>query len=102
LGGGFVGTTDGELHETIFRLPLDSPQSREGWFNREFLNPNGHPVFRSGLRVNAELQPVDEEGRLLYENLFITGSSLAGSDTLVERSFDGVALATGYAIGKKI
>jgi anaerobic glycerol-3-phosphate dehydrogenase len=52
--------------------------------------------------VDAHLRPADENGQALYENLFAAGTGLAGGDFLVERSFDGVALATGFAVGRKV
>jgi glycerol-3-phosphate dehydrogenase subunit B len=102
LGGGFVGTAEGELRESIFGLALDAPERRDGWFSHEFLDPHGQPLFRSGIRVDAHLRPADENGQALYENLFAAGTGLAGGDFLVERSFDGVALATGFAVGRKV
>jgi glycerol-3-phosphate dehydrogenase subunit B len=100
LGGGFASGYEGELRETIFGIPLQAPQGREAWFGRDFLDPGGHPIFRSGVAVDASLHAVDERGRVLYENLFAAGTGLAGADFLVERSFDGVALGTGFAVGK--
>ena len=102
FGGGFIGNPQGELLETIFGLPLAAPDGRDRWFSQEFLDPQGHPLFRSGLRVDANLKPVDESAQVLHENLFSAGTCLSGADYLVERSFEGVALATGFTVGKNV
>jgi anaerobic glycerol-3-phosphate dehydrogenase B subunit len=102
LGGGYFGTHQGELRETIFGLPLEAPESRDQWFSREFLDPLGHPLFQSGLRVDASFRPLDGSGQARFGNLFAAGTGLAGADFLQERSFEGVALATGFKVGNLV
>ncbi|MBL1127118.1 MAG: glycerol-3-phosphate dehydrogenase subunit GlpB [Chloroflexi bacterium] len=100
LGGGIVTNHAGEVCEVVFNLPLRHPENRLEWFRRDFLDKQGHPIYRSGVSVNENFQPMD--GRVLYQNLYAAGSTLAGFEAIRERSFDGVALATGYAVGNLV
>jgi glycerol-3-phosphate dehydrogenase subunit B len=102
LGGGITADHAGQVREVIFDLPLDTPESQLDWFRRDFMNAQGHPIYRSGVMVDDTLRPVDADRRALYENLFAAGTTLAGCDPIRERSFDGVALATGYAAGNLV
>jgi glycerol-3-phosphate dehydrogenase subunit B len=102
LGGGFNSDMNGRVWEVILDLPLTIPQDRGEWFDSRFLSTSGHPVFKGGVMVNDDLQPIGEDGKLLYENLWATGHLLAGADSIVERSIEGIALASGIAAGKVI
>jgi glycerol-3-phosphate dehydrogenase subunit B len=101
LGGGLTTNFEGEIREVIFNLPVVAPGSRLDWFQREFVTKIGHPIYQAGLRVNEQLQPVAENGRPLYNNLYAVGCTLASCDVIRERSLEGVALATGYNVGRK-
>jgi glycerol-3-phosphate dehydrogenase subunit B len=101
LGNGIVADREGNLREVVLGLPLAAVPAREDWFAAEFLAPGGHPIYRAGVEVNTYLQPVDAAEHVLYENLCAAGSTLAHNDTLRERSFEGVALATGYLAGQQ-
>jgi glycerol-3-phosphate dehydrogenase subunit B len=96
-GGGIRGFADGRLVDTALDLPLQAPVGRGQWFSRRFLDPAGHAVFRSGVRVDAQFRPLDAAGRVVYDNLTVAGGQLAGCDPLREGSLEGTALATGYA-----
>ena len=52
------------------------------------------PAIRSklaGIRTDAKLRPVDGRGKVVFENVAIVGSMLAGQRYLAERCGDGVA-----------
>lgn len=102
LGGGITTNHKGVVREVIFNLPLQAPQNRLDWFQRDFMDSQGHAIYRSGVMVNAHFQPTDGNGRALYQNLYAAGTTLAGCDVIRERSFDGVALATGFAVGQRV
>ena len=102
LGGGFNSDHTGRVWETIFDLPLTVPQAAQQLVSPRFLDEQGHPVFQGGVKVNPALQPVDGDGNLCYANLWATGGALAGCDSIVERSLEGVALASGLAVGRKL
>ncbi|MCB9139137.1 MAG: glycerol-3-phosphate dehydrogenase subunit GlpB [Caldilineaceae bacterium] len=101
LGGGFMSDHTGRIWETVFDLPLTTPQSRSQWFRPAFLAPDGHPVFQGGVRVNAAFQPVDAQGAPCFANLHVVGGALAGCDPLAERSLEGLAIATGMNLLKE-
>jgi glycerol-3-phosphate dehydrogenase len=99
LGGGFIQTQRYQPVEAVFGLPLSYPADPRCWFEDDFLAPEGHPFFQSGILVNADFQPVDRRGEIIYENLFAVGNLYANCDALVERSMEGIALVSGYVVG---
>jgi anaerobic glycerol-3-phosphate dehydrogenase len=84
----------------IFGLPINMPTDSSGWFRREFLHPQGHPIFSAGISVDRDFQP-QASGKRIYENLYAAGIGLAGCDAIRERSLEGVALVTGRLAGLK-
>jgi glycerol-3-phosphate dehydrogenase subunit B len=102
LGGGITADHDGHVREVVLDLPLNAAPDRSAWFRRGFLDPSGHPIYQAGLAVNAAFQPVNEEGQVLYQNLHAAGTTLAQCEALRERSLEGVALVSGYLVGKQI
>jgi glycerol-3-phosphate dehydrogenase subunit B len=102
LGSGFNSDADGRVWEVILDLPLTTPQDRSEWFDGRFLSPGGHPVYTGGVMVNKDFQPVAGDGTLLYDNLWVSGHMLAGSDPILERSMEGIAIVSGIAAGKAI
>ena len=97
LGGGFGSDFTGRVQEVIFDLPLDVPQKRSEWFHPDFLAPEGHAVFRGGLRVGHDFRPLDADGQVVFENLWASGNLLTDSDPVSERSMEGIAIATALA-----
>jgi glycerol-3-phosphate dehydrogenase subunit B len=99
LGGGIVTDHHGAVREQIFDLPTSAPQSRLDWFEQDFLDPKGHPIYRAGVVVNGRFQPINDDNQPVFENVYAAGTTLAHCDPIRERSFEGVALATGFAVG---
>ncbi len=95
LGGGLVAAPDGGVRETALGLPVQAPPDRSSWFDPRVLAPQGHAVFRAGLAVNGEMQPLDARGAAVYRNVWAAGSVLAGANEWREKSHEGLALATG-------
>jgi glycerol-3-phosphate dehydrogenase subunit B len=81
---------------------LSIPQDRSDWFDSRFIGAGGHPVYKGGVMVNEDFQPVTADGALLYENLWASGHMLAGADPLMERSLEGIAITSGIAAGNGI
>ncbi len=101
LGGGMHANYDGGVSEVICDLSIQQPRNRSEWFSQKFLSPSGHPLYNSGVSVNDRLQPIiNEEGLPVYENLYVAGNLLSGGDFIQERSTDGVALVTGFYLGR--
>jgi glycerol-3-phosphate dehydrogenase subunit B len=99
-GRGIEARRDGSLVEVVADLPVsglpvagpDASRDRTAFVGERFLG--GHPIGAAGVRVDAELRPVDGDGSPLYANLRCVGGLLAGHDATVEGSREGVALAT--------
>jgi glycerol-3-phosphate dehydrogenase subunit B len=102
LGGGIASDHTGKIWDAVFNLPLCAPTKRAEWFRSKFFEPAGHPVFRGGVIVNRDFQPVDANGARVFENVFATGNVLAHADAILERSHEGIAIATGFAAGQKV
>ena len=102
LGGGTVTSFDGHAHETIFGLPIHIPESREQWFQKEFLSVDSHPIHKSGVRVDSSFRPIDLENNILYSNLLVVGNSLDSCDPIRELSMEGIALASAYKVSKSL
>jgi glycerol-3-phosphate dehydrogenase subunit B len=100
LGGGFSSDRHGRVWEVIFDLPLNAPRQRSHWFHRRFLNREGHPVFAAGVVVDENFQPLNPAGERLFSNLWAAGNLLAHSDSLQERSMEGVAVGTGIGAAR--
>jgi glycerol-3-phosphate dehydrogenase subunit B len=93
-GGGIVADDAGRLAEVVLGLPVEAPEAAE-WFSRDAFDPAGHPLEAAGIRTDADLRPVDSDGRPVFENVKVVGSLLAGQRYLRERCRDGVAIASG-------
>lgn len=98
-GGGIRTDHTGAVWETALGLPLEAPDSRAGWFASRFLDDGGQPIFRAGIAVDDRMRPT-AAGRVVYENVAVAGSALAGTDPVRERCQSGLALATGWQAGR--
>jgi len=104
FGGGVNTALDGSAREPIFGLPVAASTDRHQWFTDRFIGEHttGQPVNRFGVRVNARLKPVREDGPVIAENLFITGAQLAGFSWTDGRTGGGVALASAVSAVESI
>jgi glycerol-3-phosphate dehydrogenase subunit B len=94
--GGVQSDESGRLWEPIFDLPVVGPDGgRESWYHERLLIAGGHPIHhQTGLRVDAQMRPLDAEGAPALENVYAAGHLLAGSSPLADGCAEGVALAT--------
>jgi len=95
IGKGLTPERDG-IHESLFNLPVHQPRHREEWYAETFLSPQGHAVSRAGIETNAQFQPVDADGRVVYERLYAAGSILAHQDWMRTKSGVGLAVASAW------
>lgn len=100
IGGGLRAEPTGSLLETALGLPVQAPSGRADWFAQRFLDETGHPIFGAGIATDAQLRPLDAAGRIVYQNVVVAGSALAGFDPIREGCLEGAAIATGYAAGQ--
>lgn len=97
--GGIQSDEAGRLWEPIFGFPVSGPPSegRADWYQGRLLAEGGHAIHgQTGLRVNAQMQPLDGDGAPVLENVFAAGHLLAGFNPLTDGCAEGVALATAY------
>jgi glycerol-3-phosphate dehydrogenase subunit B len=101
LGEGITSDPHGHVFETIFNLPVSNLPTNGIWAKEQFLATEGQPIFRAGIGVNEGFAPTDEAGNPIYENLFVIGNLLSG-DFVRQRALEGVALASGFVVGKGV
>ncbi|PIX24507.1 MAG: anaerobic glycerol-3-phosphate dehydrogenase subunit B [Deltaproteobacteria bacterium CG_4_8_14_3_um_filter_45_9] len=99
IGGGLKADTE-KVFEPIFKLPVHQPRSREDWFEKNLFTGAPHPIHQAGILTDPSLQPVDERGDLILENIWVAGSILAHHHCFDEKSREGIEIATGYAAAR--
>lgn len=99
LFGGGLQTGPDRILESVFRLPVEAPKEQEKWSHETLFFTTGQPFAKFGVKTDSCLRPVDTSGRVLLENVFVAGRTLAGYDYCQEKSGNGVALATAYRAG---
>ncbi|HFQ93509.1 MAG TPA: glycerol-3-phosphate dehydrogenase subunit GlpB [Anaerolineae bacterium] len=102
LGGGIYASYKGGVQEVVFDLPVNAPDNHLDWFYTDFMDKRGHPIYQTGISVNEQFQPVNGSEQPLLSNLFAAGATLAHCEPVRERSFEGIALATGYVVGSRV
>jgi len=102
FGGGIQTDADGQVWESIFGLPVVAEINRHKWFAKNFVSPQGQPVDHFGIKVNEQLNPVDDSNTPLATNLYIVGASIAGAEWTRSRTGDGVAVTTATKAVKQI
>lgn len=86
-----------KITEPLFGLPVNQPEERSLWHERDFFSPAGHRINRAGIEIDARFRPVVQSGQPAYENLYAAGSILAHQDWMREKCGAGLAIATAYA-----
>lgn len=102
LGGGIKTGNNGYAQETIFGFGISNTLPRSLWLQNRFLGDSGHPIFRTGVKVNHAFQPIGDAAEVIYDNLFATGSALGNCDPIRERSLEGIALATSFSLSERL
>ena len=82
--------------EPIFNLPVFFPTGAENWSNQQLFSDKPQGFATTGIFTNENLNPVDEDGKVLFENLHVVGANLGGVDKIFERSTGGIAIASAY------
>jgi glycerol-3-phosphate dehydrogenase subunit B len=96
-GHGIEARRDGSLVETVAGLPVAGFPERTGFLADRFLGD--HPLGAAGVRVDAELRPLGDDGPAL-EGIRCAGGLLADHDPTVEGSREGVALASAARLAE--
>ncbi|WP_017531542.1 anaerobic glycerol-3-phosphate dehydrogenase subunit GlpB [Pelosinus sp. HCF1] len=98
--GGFYGggllAEPGKVIEPIFNLPVEAPTDHELWANYSLFSSEAQPFAKLGLDVDEKMRPLDANGKVLLNNVYVAGRNLRGYDFSFEKSGNGVAIASGY------
>jgi glycerol-3-phosphate dehydrogenase subunit B len=97
-GSGLIGDPSGSIRETVLGLPVEGPPI-EAWLHGDPLDPASLPIAAAGVRTDDALRPVHPRRPAdgpLFDNVRVVGSLLAGQQWMVDRSGDGVALASAW------
>lgn len=92
-GGGLRASRSGILEERVIGLPVEAP-ARVNWFDGDLYGTGGIALEAAGVRVDDALRPISPEGDVLFQNVRVVGSALAGMRYLSERCGDGIAIAS--------
>lgn len=98
VGGGI--RRDERLREAVFDLPVtDGGGGR--WAAGTLGDFAGEQeLFRSGVRIDAQLRPLDRDGRPRGASLFACGSVVGGSDPARDGAGHGLSWCTGWLAGE--
>ncbi|WP_019616379.1 glycerol-3-phosphate dehydrogenase subunit GlpB [Psychromonas ossibalaenae] len=83
-----------QIKEPVFDLDLSNIEDRKSWHQEQFFSQKSHPFLSIGIKTNATFNPMHKG--VVVNNLFCTGSSLAGYDPIAQGCGSGVAISTGY------
>lgn len=82
--------------EPIFDLPVYFPTGEENWSNKNLFDDKPQGFSTTGILTDENLRPVNESGKVFFENLHVVGANLGGSDFIHERSAGGIAISSAY------
>lgn len=82
--------------EPIFNLPVFFPKGAENWSNPNLFDDKPQGFSTAGILTNDNINPLDEDGDIIYDNLHVVGANLGGVDFIHERSLGGIAIASAY------
>lgn len=100
IGGGLVGghvTSEPLLKLAVFHD--GEPVTRTGTRLQHLQYLDRAEELRNGVATDNRLHPLDEDGRVVYENLYAAGAVLGGYDYSGPCGF-GVPILTGWMAGK--
>lgn len=82
--------------EPIFNLPVFYPSGAEKWSNKNLFSDKPQNFSMTGIFTDENLNPIDGDGKVLFENLHVVGANLGGVDKIFERSAGGISIASAY------
>jgi glycerol-3-phosphate dehydrogenase subunit B len=99
--GGLDLDSNWTAHETALGLPVAGmPEPGGARFVEEYFAE--HPIARAGVAVDGRLRPLGADGEPVFENVLVTGATLAGAEPWKEKSGDGLSLSTGYMAAERV
>lgn len=95
LSGGLESRITG-ITEPLLDLPVTQPDSREDWYQKEYLSQEGHSIHKSGIEIDNSFRPCGKDGKALHKNLFSAGTVLAHQDWVRNRCGAGLAISSAW------
>lgn len=95
LSGGLEAERDGII-EPLLNLPVTQPDSRDEWYELNYMSPKGHEIHKCGIEVDSHFHPLDRDGKIVDPRLFAAGVILAHQDWIRGRCGAGVAISSAY------
>jgi glycerol-3-phosphate dehydrogenase subunit B len=86
-----------KIRETLFDLPVFQPADRSSWHRKNFFDPCGHGINRSGLEIDDSFRPLNQSKKPAFDNVFAAGSILAHQDWIRQKCGAGLSISTAYA-----
>jgi glycerol-3-phosphate dehydrogenase len=102
LGGGITADINGYAKETVFGLPVKQLDQFSQRYQNQFISNEGHPINRVGVCIDPTFRPINNMNEIIYQNLYAVGGMLGNCDPVLERSLEGISLATGYKVGEAV
>ena len=90
-------SSDSHILEPLFDIPVSQPETRDGWYERDFFEPRGHEINRCGVKTDCFFRPLDKSGEVMDKNLYAVGSILANQDWKREKSGSGIGIVSSYS-----
>ena len=91
--GAFVLDSYGVLSDTVLGLPIFPSTRYEDLVTGDYWG-EPQPLFGAGLKVDADMRPVAEDGSPVYANVYAAGGVIGGAQRHEEKSGEGIALGS--------
>jgi len=107
VGGGLLH--GGSLREAILDLPVLAAEGGQEGVHLAHRPPHtlthrarrtDQPLLSAGIRVDARLRPLGEDGRPVHDRLFAAGALIGGHEQAVDGTGLGLAILTGWLAGR--
>lgn len=95
-GEGLASSPD-SVTEALFGWTLPASPAAADWSADQVYSSSSHGFASVGVTVNERFNPVAEDGSVLHDNVVVVGRTLGHYDHAVEKSGNGVALASAWA-----
>ena len=82
--------------EPIFDIPVFFPTGAENWSNQNLFSDKPQGFSMTGIFTNDNLNPANENGKILFDNVHVVGANLGGCDKVFERSAGGITISSAY------
>ena len=95
--GGLARDSYGKITEPALGLYVDIPGGAKSEQLQDELS-----IFKCGVRVNEQMQPLDADGNVAYTNVHLAGDVIAGALPFHELSGEGISLGSAWAAAQAL